>query len=102
MECNHDWGNEWAPSWLGYSRDPRIFLRCRRKSIARRQKSIDEQSTMLWQAMQNARNRESSQRVRLETPSVHAIRDDSPLLCPGKSSVVNGQLEPGLMLNAVR
>ena len=50
--------------------------------------------------MQNDRKRESSQRVRLETPSVHAIRDDSPLLYPGRNSVVNGQLEHGLMLHA--
>ena len=46
--------------------------------------------------MQNYRNRESSQRVRLETSSVHAIRGDSPLLYPEKNSVVNGQLKRGL------
>ena len=60
-------------------------------------KTTDEQATPLLQVMQSNRNRVSIQRVRPEAPCVHALRDDSPLLCLDKSSVINGQLEPGSM-----
>ena len=53
-------------------------------------KNTDEQATKFWRVMEQDRKRESNRRVRLDTPSVHAIRDKGPLIYPGKSSIVNG------------
>ena len=50
--------------------------------------------------MLNDRPPESIEMVRLNTPSMYSIRDDSQLLYPDKGSITNCLLEPGLMLHA--
>ena len=63
-------------------------------------RTTDEQARLSWQAIQRERGFICSQITRTETQIVHAIRDDSPLRYPDKSSAIGGQLEPGLMLHA--